>query len=240
VSGAQRAELERRLAQHVDAGDTAARDAVAHVLATTYGAAALPALLRASVHDRNDDGESLQLDVLELFEAWPAEASAQILACVASDDPGLRRVGVWGLSVIDWSRRGELLPLVVEAGLDADPRVRAEAMGALGSIFGADDPRARAVLTAGVRDPDAGVRCAAVQGLYQWRDEEVTALLVARAGDADRAVRFWTAWALSRRPGGQAALERLVADRDAEVSAAAHEVMALDRRASGASGHRGP
>ncbi|GAB3872765.1 HEAT repeat domain-containing protein [Dactylosporangium cerinum] len=234
-----RAELERQLARHVAAGDTAARDAVAHVLATTYGAAALPALLRASVDDRNDDGESLQLTVLELVEAWPEEALAQVLACVVAPDPGLRRVGVWGLSVIDWSRRDELIPLAVDAASDPDPRVRAAAVAALSSIFGADDPRARAVMTAGVHDPDPDVRCAAVQGLYPWRDEVATGLLVAAAGDADHAVRYWTAWALSRRPGGEAALERLAADGDAEVGAAAREVMALDQRASGAWGHQG-
>jgi HEAT repeat protein len=233
----ERAELERRLARHVD--DTAARDAVAHALAAAYGAAALPALLRASVRDRNDDGESLQLHVLELFEAWPAEALAEVLACVASADPGLRRVGVWGLSVIDLGRRGERLPLVLAAGSDADPRVRAEAMGALGSIFGSDDPRARAVVMAGARDPDPEVRCAAVQSLYPWRDEAVTELLIACAGDADRRVRYWTAWALSRRPGTVAALERLMADGDADVRAAAGDVLAIGGHTSGAPGHPG-
>ncbi|GAA3188409.1 HEAT repeat domain-containing protein [Dactylosporangium siamense] len=234
-----RADLERRLARHVAAGDTVARDSVAHVLATTCGAAALPALLRASVHDRNDDGQSLQLAVIELFEAWPEEALAQILACVAADDAGLRRVGVWGLSVIDLRRRAEWLPLVMDAASDPDPAVRAEAVGALSSVFGAGDPRARAVVAAAVHDPDPDVRCAAVQGLHPWRDEEVTGLLVAGAGDADHAVRYWTAWALSRRPGGEDALRRLAADGDAEVSAAAREVMALDRRASGAWRHPG-
>jgi hypothetical protein len=99
--------------------------------------------------------------------------------------------------------------------------VRAEAVGALSSIFGAGDPRAREVVTAGAGDPDPHVRCAAVQGLHPWRDEEVTGLLAGCADDADRAVRYWTAWALSRRPGGEAALERLAADSDAEVATAA-------------------
>ncbi|MEV4514098.1 HEAT repeat domain-containing protein [Dactylosporangium sp. NPDC049525] len=233
----ERADLERRLAEHVDAGDTVARDAVAHALATTYGAAALPALLRASVHDRNDDGESLQLDVLELFEAWPGEARAEVLACVSSADPGLRRVGVWGLSVIDLDRRGEHVALVVEAASDPDPRVRGEALGGLGSIFGAGDPRALAALTAGTRDPDPEVRCAAVQGLHSWPGEAVTAVLVARAADADRRVRFWTAWALSGRPGAAATLERLTADDDPDVRAAAGDVLAIGRRASGALEH---
>ncbi|MFF3001073.1 hypothetical protein ACFVTC_42140, partial [Streptomyces sp. NPDC057950] len=83
---------------HVDADDSFARDWIAHVLAGACGAAALPALLRARVSDRNDDGDTLEFDVLDLFSAWPEASLRLVLGCVASDDPGTRLVGIWGLT----------------------------------------------------------------------------------------------------------------------------------------------
>ncbi|MFI5915362.1 HEAT repeat domain-containing protein [Dactylosporangium sp. NPDC051541] len=216
----QRAELEASLARHVAAGDIAARDRTAHALATTYGAAVLPALLRALVTDRNDDGETLQLDVLQLFEAAPDVAHARVLECLAAAEPGLRRVGVWGLSVM--FRAGDIA-LVVAAADDPAAEVRAEVVGALGSAFGGSDPRVEPVVMAGARDPDAEVRCAAVMALWSMYGPAATAMLVTCAGDPDPRVRHWVAWALQNRtePTARAALERLAADDNDEVRFAA-------------------
>lgn len=96
-----RAESEQRLARHLDAADSFARDHLAHAPAGACGQDALPDLLRAMVTDRNDDGDSLRLDVLDLLEAWPGTALELALDFSASDDPGTRGVGLWALSVID-------------------------------------------------------------------------------------------------------------------------------------------
>lgn len=56
--------LEELLHRYVAADDSVARDQIARVLAGACGTAALPALLRALVGDRNDDGDTLQCDVL--------------------------------------------------------------------------------------------------------------------------------------------------------------------------------
>ncbi|MEU2631129.1 hypothetical protein [Kitasatospora sp. NPDC007106] len=64
-----RPELEQRLARHVAADDSFARDRMAHALAGACGQEALPALLRAMVTDRNEDGDMLHAEILDLFEA---------------------------------------------------------------------------------------------------------------------------------------------------------------------------
>ncbi|UXY17508.1 HEAT repeat domain-containing protein [Streptomyces cynarae] len=223
-----RPELEQRLARHVAADDSFARDQIAHALAGTCGRGALPALLRAMATDRNDDGDRLQLDVLELFEEWPETALSLSLDCAASDDPGTRRVGLWGLSIIDFGGT-KYFGLVADAASDPDPKVRADVMCTLGTIFGTGDPpRARAILIAGTCDAAPEVRCAAVAALYSSRDEKITDILVARASDADRWVRYWAAWSLARRPAPQAhaALKRLTTDEDADVRDAARQALA--------------
>jgi HEAT repeat protein len=222
-----RPELEHRLARHVDADDSFARDRVAHVLAGVCGAAALPALLRARVSDRNDDGDTLELDLLDLFSAWPEESTRLVLDCADSDDPRTRLVGIWGLAVIDFGGV-QHFGRVADAASDPDGRVRAEVMSTLGSVFGAGDPlRSQVILIAGTRDPAPEVRANAVMALGSSRDETVTDLLVACAADADNRVRFWAAWSLAHRPGPavQVALERLAADADGDVREAALTVL---------------
>ncbi|WP_330456249.1 HEAT repeat domain-containing protein [Streptomyces sp. NBC_00820] len=222
-----RPDLEHRLARHVDAGDSFARDRIAHVLAGACGAAALPALLRARESDRNDDGDTLEHDLLDLFSAWPEESARLVLDCFGSADPRTRLVGMWGLAVLDFGG-STYLGMVADAASDPDPRVRADVMSTLGSIFGVGDPpRARAVLIAGTRDPAPEVRLSAVAALGSSRDETVTDLLVACADDPDRWVRFQTAWSLARRPGTtvRATLERLAADEESDVRDAARKVM---------------
>ncbi|MFD8596016.1 HEAT repeat domain-containing protein [Kitasatospora sp. NPDC059646] len=220
-------ELERRLADCVEANDSFARDLVAHVLAGACGEAALPALLRASVGARNDDGGTLQLDLLALFTAWPETAHRLLLGCIASHDPATRQVGIWGLSVTDFGG-AKYFALVADAASDPDPGVRAHVMGTLGSIFGVGDPsRARALLIAGAGDPAPEVRQAAVHALGSAHDPAVTDLLTARTEDTDPVVRFQAAWSLAGRPGPavRTALERLAADKDTDVREAARTAL---------------
>ncbi|MFF8995045.1 HEAT repeat domain-containing protein [Streptomyces sp. NPDC014983] len=223
-----RAELEQRLARHVYADDSFARDHMAHALAGACGRDALPALLRAMVTDRNDDGDSLQLDVLELFEAWPETSLDLALDFSVSDDPGMRRVGLWGLCVID-SAGTRYFGRVADAARDPDPGVRADVMSTLGTLFGTGDPaRALAILTTGTKDAAPGVRRAAVAALGSSGEDTVTDVVVACTGDADRRVRYWAAWSLARRPApeARAALERLTTDQDADVREAARRALA--------------
>ncbi|KIF00594.1 hypothetical protein PL81_40235 [Streptomyces sp. RSD-27] len=222
-----RPELERRLDGHVEANDSFSRDQIAHALAGACGEAALPALLRARVSDRTDEGATLELDLLELLSAWPETAHHLLLGCVASQDPGTRRVGIWGLSVTDFGG-ARYFALVADAASDPDPEVRADVMSTLGGIFGVGDPpRARSLLMAGASDPAPQVRRQAVQALGAAHDQTVTDLLVARTEDTDQWVRFWAAWSLARRPGPavRTALERLAADEEGDVREAARTVL---------------
>lgn len=222
-----RPELERRLAHYVDADDSLARDQFARILAGACGEEALPALLRAMVSDRNDDEDTLRLDVLDLFDAWPETSLRLVLDCVASADPGTRLVGLWGLSVIDFGGT-EYFGLIADAAADPEPRVRAEAMSTLSTIFGTGDPsRARAILIAGTDDAAPEVRREAVAALGSSREDVVTEVLVARADDVDPGVRYRAAWSLARRPAaeGRAALERLTTDDDADVRDAARTAL---------------
>ncbi|MFC8368322.1 HEAT repeat domain-containing protein [Streptomyces sp. NPDC057239] len=224
-----RSELEQRLTRHVDADDSLARDLVARILAGACGEEALPALLLAMASDRNDDGDTLQLDVLALFDAWPETSLKLVLDCVASNDTGMRLVGFWGLSIIDFGGT-EYFGLIADAACDPEPRVRADAMSTLGTVFGTGDPsRARAILITGTDDAAPEVRSAAVTALHSSRDDMVTDVLVARADDVDPKVRYWVAWSLARRPASEArtALERLATDEDADVRDAAREVLEL-------------
>lgn len=146
-----RPELEQRLARYAHAGDSLVRDLLAHILAGACGKEALPALLCAMASDRNGDGETLQLDVLDLFDAWPETSLELVLEYIASDDPGKRLVGLWGVSVIDFGGT-KYFALIADAASDPEPRVRAEVMSTLGTVFGTGDPtRARALLSAGDR-----------------------------------------------------------------------------------------
>ncbi|MGW3247308.1 HEAT repeat domain-containing protein [Streptomyces sp. NPDC001070] len=221
-------ELEQRLARYVAADDSFARDQMAHALAGACGQEALPALLRAMATDRNEDGDMLHVDILELFEAWPETAFELSIDCTASDDPGLRRVGLWGACFFD-TLGTKYFDLVAEAAYDPDPGVRADVMTTLGSGFGTGDPsRALAILITGTSDAAPEVRRAAVSALYGSREATVTDALIACASDADHEVRSWAAWALSGRPAPEvrAALERLTTDEEANVRDAARRALA--------------
>ncbi|MFF2191383.1 HEAT repeat domain-containing protein [Streptomyces sp. NPDC058157] len=222
------AELEGRLACHVAADDSFARDRISHALAGACGQKALPALLRAMVTDRNEDGDMLHVDILELFEAWPETAFELSMDYTASDDPGLRRVGLWGVCHFD-SLGTRYFALVADAARDPDPGVRAHVMTTLGTVFGlGDPPRALDVLIAGTSDAAPEVRRAAVSALYGSREAAVTDALITCADDADHEVRSWAAWALSGRPAPEvrAALERLTTDEEANVRDAARQALA--------------
>ncbi|MFJ2732624.1 HEAT repeat domain-containing protein [Streptomyces sp. NPDC087317] len=159
----------------------------------------------------------------------PEESIRLVLGCLGSHDPRTRRVGLWGLAVIDFGG-AKYFGLVADAASDPDPRVRADVMSTLGSVFGVGDPsRARAILIAGACDPAPEVRSSAVAALGSSRDESVTDLLVACADDTDRSVRFSAAWSLAHRPGSpvRAALERLAADEEGDVRDAARRVRSV-------------
>ncbi|MER7343496.1 HEAT repeat domain-containing protein [Streptomyces sp. NPDC000075] len=223
-----RPELEQRLARYVAADDSFARDQIAHVLAGACGAAALPALMRARMSDRNEDGDALEVVVLELFHAWPEESLRLTLDFASSCDPRARIVGLWGLCVTALDAT-PYVGTVTSAASDPDLRVRAYAMGTLSTIFGAGYPPATlAVLADGTRDPASEVRRAAVRALGWNRNGTVIDLLVARAEDTDRSVRFEAVFALAHQsdPAARAALERLTTDEDANVRDSARRALA--------------
>ncbi|MEV6212011.1 HEAT repeat domain-containing protein [Kitasatospora sp. NPDC051914] len=225
-----RPELEQRLARYVAARDSFARDHIAHALAGACGQDALPALLRAMVTYREDDdgAAALQLDLMELFKAWPGTAFRATLDCVASDDPRVRMVGLLWLSIIDFGGTRHF-GLVADAALDPDPGVRAHVMTTFGTHFGTGDPaRSLDILVTGTSDAAPEVRRAAVFALYGSHEAMVTDALIACTGDADHEVRCWAAWALSGRPAPEvrAALERLTTDEAASVRDAACRALA--------------
>ncbi|MFJ9459727.1 HEAT repeat domain-containing protein [Kitasatospora sp. NPDC101447] len=85
-----------------------------------------------------------------------------------------------------------------------------------------------AVLADGTRDPASEVRRAAVRALGWNRDGTVIDLLVARAENTDRSVRFEAVFALGHQsdPAARAALERLTTDEDANVRDSARRALA--------------
>ncbi|SEM21261.1 HEAT repeat domain-containing protein [Streptacidiphilus jiangxiensis] len=221
-------ELEQRLAHYVAADDSFARDRIAHALAGACGQEALPALLRARVTDRNEDGDTLERDVIDLFEAWPETALELSMAYTASEDPGLRKVSLWGMCFFDLFGT-KYFDLVAEAAGDPDPAVRADVMITLGASFGLGDPaRALTIRIAGTSDAAPEVRRAAASSLWFETDEAATDALLACASDADGLVRCWAALALSQRPAhkARAALERLATDEDANVRDVACQALA--------------
>lgn len=83
---------------------------------------------------------------MDLFDAWPETSLRLVLDCVASDDPGTRLVGLWGLSIIDFGGT-KYFGLIADAASDPEPRVRADVMSTLSTIFGTGNPsRALAIL----------------------------------------------------------------------------------------------
>lgn len=189
-------------------------------------------MLRARESDRNDDGDTLELDVLRLFEAFPETSLRLALNLVTSPNPAARRVGLWSLSVIDFGGRTHF-GMVADAASDPYPEVRADVMLTLGTIFGAGNPsRAQVILIVGTRDPAAAVRRAAVAALHASRGQVATNALVASTNDSDRQVRHHAAWSLAGNPAPEArsALKRLSTDEDADVRDVARRVLALPTR----------
>ncbi|GAA3484952.1 hypothetical protein GCM10018966_094840 [Streptomyces yanii] len=181
--------------------------------------------------DRNDDGDTLELDLLNLFSAWPEASLRLVLGCVASDDPGTRLVGIWGLSVIDFGGTEYFGP-VAEAASDPDPQVRADVVSILGSVFGVGDPpRALATLVAGSaiprpRSEGQPWRPSARRTTSRSPTSWWPALMTQIAGSGSRSHGPWP----DGRTHWSAALERLAADQDADVRDAARAVLELPTR----------
>lgn len=217
--------LERHLADLLDAGNWFGRDEIARLLYELCGLAALPALLRASARDLGDDQDNLSSWIVDLFHTDRAAARSAVLDCLASTEPGVRRLGVWALGFVGEEQDR---PLIVEAAADADPRMRSAALGSL-RIPADDAPDLVAVFEAGVRDPDRQVRIIAISQLGWQRREALIPLIASGADDPEPRVREFVAHALGRIPGrpecSRSVLEKLAGDQDARVRAAARTVL---------------
>jgi len=114
-------ESERRLACHVDADDSFARDRIAHALAGACGSAALPALLRAP-------SPEVRCAAVEALGSSHDEVVADLLVARADDiDPRVRFSAAWAPA----RRPGPAVRAALErlaADEDADVRDAARAV----------------------------------------------------------------------------------------------------------------
>jgi HEAT repeat protein len=169
------------------------RDLIAAILAGIQGAAALPALLRASAHDLGDDQDSLNAEIVDLLHADKAASRLTAIAFAADQAPELRRAGLWAFGFVAETQDADLL---AAAATDDDPEVRSIAIGSIMDP-GADD-RGFRVLVLALRDPDAQVRVSAVSRLgYTGRTDAVMPLVALAADQAPR-VRSMVAYALGQ------------------------------------------
>lgn len=123
----------------------------------------------------------------------------------------------------------EDLPSALRALAADDPRLRTLAAKALGRQ-GPSVRSAAPALVAALQDPDPMVRSMAASALGKIGAVESADALVRALSDPVVPVRFWAADALGRLgaapPGARAALERLVAEGEPHVKAAALRALA--------------
>jgi HEAT repeat protein len=167
-----------------------------------------PALWRDALADPDASVRRVALRALPAVALREPVVAAALHASLSDPNPraraeAARRAGAEGEAVLfDLLDSGDVADVV--AALDAappglaraaalqldarDPRVRAAALGVLARA--ADDGAvAFAALCAGLEDPGAGVRCAAVAALGTRREDEVPSLLAGALRDSSRDVR---------------------------------------------------
>jgi HEAT repeat protein len=206
--------LTEALDRFLDEENFYGRDLVAGILAGIQGAAALPALLRASARDLGDDQDSLSAEIVDLLYADKAASRLTAIEFAADEAPELRRAGLWALGFVAEAQDADLL---AGAATDIDPEIRSIAIGSI--MNPAADDRGFHVLVLALRDPEAQVRVSAVSRLgYTGRTEAVMPLVALAADQAPR-VRSMVAYALGQL-GSQAAIPallRLLQDPESSV-----------------------
>jgi len=111
-------------------------------------------------------------------------------------------IGAGGCSKAPITVHGQSVPYWVEALGKPDPRLRKQAVEALGNA-GAADPAVVPALMRAVKDPDAGIRAAAGLALLKIGPdaEEAIPVLTAAQKDSNARVRRYAVEALARIRG---------------------------------------
>jgi len=151
-------------------------------------------------------------------------------AYLASESAEVRREGIRLLG--QFARSDPAVREALWSALaDPDPKVRCEAVEALGE---SDDPASAERILALVSDPDGSVRARAIAAAAELlgeaksddsRAREAAAAIAERLGDPEVSVRRRAAWALGKlkAPGAGPALARLLGEPDEEVREATIE-----------------
>lgn len=125
----------------------------------------------------------------------PTAGAEALLAALRDSDVEVRRVAASELRQLrlDATTRSGLLDRAAGQAGDADPRVRAELIGLL-----ADSGVHDRIVLAGLHDPSATVRLAAVSGLTPRRDERLLPEFLRLLHDRNDSVACAAMWALGR------------------------------------------
>lgn len=171
------------------------REAAAAPIARLEGLRALPQLLHALKlgEDEGHDNDGLAALIADLVWSGP-EAAAPILRSMIGEPAGRRRqdaAWLWGFA----ARALVPEPLLPLLG-DPDPRVRAAALGSLGSFKGREEVFAG--LLAALDDPDEGVRATAAGSLGDHGDPRAIPSLRRLLSDPTETVRPVVEHALRR------------------------------------------
>jgi HEAT repeat protein len=156
------------------AGDYFVREALSTRLAELEGPSALPLLLQllreGQGHGHDHDG--LAHAVIEVVTLHQAEVAPVLAQMSQSPEVQARRDAAWLLGFV--SSVAPIEPLF-RLARDPEPRVRGNAIGALGSYKGRDD--VYQALAAALSDPEESVRIDAASALGYYGDRRAIPLL---------------------------------------------------------------
>lgn len=189
-----------------------------------------PAIRAEAARDAGAGRGPLRLDYVALWSRISADQPAArraLLAALDDADPAVRRVALRHLENHPWQQPLDDADRQRIAGLagDGDAQVRAAVLRCL-----AGDPAHAAALRAGLADPAAPVRLAAVRGLEPLRDASLLPIFAAMLHDpvdGVAAAAMSALGALRRVEAAEPLLAALAANRPGAVGAAGRALAGL-------------
>jgi bilin biosynthesis protein len=190
-------ELYRLLAE---GRDSFVREAAAVPIARLEGLRALPELLQALVlgEEERHDNDGLVSIVLGLVQADPEKAAPVLIRMIHGPTERERADAAWLWGFVARALTAEPLLALLK---DPSPRVRAEAVGSLGSFKGRED--VFACLVQALEDPDEGVKCSAASALGFYGDRRAMPPLHRMLSSSSQSVQRMAQGALERLGKGE-------------------------------------